>query len=111
MEITDEQIREYVGALVAAGIDPASFGEFMVRSKLFMELRGLETGLDILARQRSEAMAQFDAQEAACGARSMRSGRRSRRWPGKTEGIHRFHRLRRFFRGGEDMRQVKVIGS
>lgn len=65
MEITDEQIREYVGALVAAGIDPASFGEFMVRSKLFMELRGLETGLDILARQRAEAMAQFDAQEAA----------------------------------------------
>lgn len=65
MEITDEQVREYVGALVAAGIDPASFGEFMVRSKLFMELRGLETGLDILARQRSEAMGQFDAQEAA----------------------------------------------
>ena len=64
MDVTQEQVNAYVGALVAAGIDPASFGEFMVRSKLFMELRELETGLDILARQRSEALAQFDAQEA-----------------------------------------------
>ena len=64
MDVTQEQINAYVGALVEAGIDPASFGEFMVRSKLFMELRELETGLDILARQRSEALAQFDAQEA-----------------------------------------------
>ena len=49
MDVTQEQVNAYVGALVEAGIDPASFGEFMVRSKLFMELRELETGLDILA--------------------------------------------------------------
>ena len=36
----------------------------MIRSKLFIDLRALETGLDILARQRSEALAQFDQQEA-----------------------------------------------
>ena len=63
MEVTQEQVNAYVGALVEAGIDPASFGEFMVRSKLFMELRELETGLDILARQRAEALGAFDAQE------------------------------------------------
>ena len=45
-----------------------AFGEFMIRSKLFIDLRALETGLDILARQRSETLAQFDQQEAVLRA-------------------------------------------
>jgi len=40
----------------------------MIRSKLFIDLRALETGLDIVARQRSEALAQFDQQEAVLRA-------------------------------------------
>ena len=64
MPVTQEQIEQYVAVLIAADISPSAFGEFMIRSKLFIDLRALETGLDILARQRSETLAQFDQQEA-----------------------------------------------
>ena len=64
MPVTQEQIEQYVAVLIAADITPSAFGELMIRSKLFIDLRALETGLDILARQRSEALAQFDQQEA-----------------------------------------------
>ena len=68
MPVTQEQIEQYVAVLIAADITPSAFGEFMIRSKLFIDLRALETGLDILARQRSEALAQFDQQEAGLRA-------------------------------------------
>ena len=63
MEPTQAQINAYVAALITAGIDPAAFGLFMARSKLFIELRELETAVDVLNRQRAETMSAYDAQE------------------------------------------------
>lgn len=65
MEPTQEQINAYVAALITAGIDPVAFGLFMTRSKLFIELRELETAVDVLNRQRAETLSAYDAQESA----------------------------------------------